>query len=277
MRPSHLIIFPLALLLATFKCALGCSLCLDGSAITKPDYVIGLTDPIPLNTCKDISDALLFFPEDLDLCLSAKALGSICGCPVAENACSICEGSQNITRPQQLLDCLVDFENEPSTFGLALTCALVESGMQVYDTGQAECLEQPFDDLRRYCGCPSEDENESNECTLCPGGEIVPDQPDVDTFITIGNDNLVTCEEAKTLVAETEKGTEVCNNIQSVSTLCGCPIPENACRLCKNGGYMTETVKTVKNPSGGELDPSGDHVSCRNFEAKLHYIKSSSI
>jgi len=231
MRLSHLIILPLALLLATFKIALGCSLCLDGSAITKPDYVIGLTDPIPLSTCKDISDALLFFPEDLDLCLSAKALGSICGCPVAENACSICEGSQNITRPQQLLDGLVDFESEPSTFGLALTCALVESGMQVYDTGQAECLEQPFDDLRRYCGCPSEDENESNECTFCPGGEIVPDQPGVDTFIDTGKDNLVTCVEAKTLVAETEKGTEVCNNIQSVSTLCGCPIPENACRL----------------------------------------------
>ena len=51
----------------------------------------------------------------------------------------------------KLLAGLMDFENEPATSGLALTCALVESGMQVYDTGQAECLEQPFDGLRRYC------------------------------------------------------------------------------------------------------------------------------
>jgi hypothetical protein len=114
---------------------------LDGSTITKPDYVIGLTDPISLNTCKDISHALLFFPEDSDLCLSAKALSALCGCPVAENACSICKGSQNITRPQQLLDGLVNFEIEQSTFGLALTCALVESRMQVYDTEHEECLE----------------------------------------------------------------------------------------------------------------------------------------
>jgi hypothetical protein len=247
------------------------SLCLNGSTITKPDYVIGLTDPIPLNTCKDLSDALVFIGDDSDMCLSARALSALCGCPVADNACSICEGSQNITRPQQLLDGLVDFENEQSTSGLALTCALVESRMQVYDTGQAECLEQPFDDLHRYCGCPSEDEDESNECTLCPGGEIVPDQPGVDTFIDIGNeDPMITCEEAKRLAAETEKGTEVCNGIQRVSTLCGCPIPENACRLCKNGGYMTETMKRITNPSG-EL------VLCRDFEIQLHNFKSSSI
>lgn len=29
------------------------------------------------------------------------------------------------------------------------------------------------------------------------------------------------------------------NKIQRVSTKCGCPIPENACRVCKNGGYTT--------------------------------------
>ena len=236
MRPSLLV-----LLLATFKSALGCSLCFDGSTITKPDYTIGLTYPIPLNTCKDLSDTLLLFGDDSVLCCDARALSVLCGCPVAENACSICEGSQNITRPQQLLDGLVDFENEQSPYSLALTCALVESRMQVYDTEQAECLEQPFDGLRRYCGCPSKDEDESNECTLCPGGEIVLDQSGVDTFINTGNeDPIVTCEETKTLATETEKGTEVCNKIQRVSTLCGCPIPENACRLCKNGGYITE-------------------------------------
>ena len=199
MRLSHLVMLPLALLLSAFKSALACSLCLDGSAITKPDYVIGLTDPIPLNTCKDLSNALVFIGDDSELCLDARALSALCGCPVADNACSICKGSQNITRPQQLLDGLVDFENEQSTFGLAFTCVLAESRMQVYDTGQAECLEQPFDGLHRYCGCPSEDGEESNACTLCcPGGEeIVPGQLGVDMFIDIGNEDHVSCEIAK--------------------------------------------------------------------------------
>ena len=93
--------------------------------------------------------------------------------------------------------------------------------MQVYDTEQAECLEQPFDGLHRYYGCPSKNEDESNECTLCPGGEIVSIQLGVDMFINTGNP-IITCEEAKTLATETEKGTEVCNKIQRVSTLCGC-------------------------------------------------------
>ena len=201
-RPLHLHVrkLPLVLLLSTFKSALGlCNLCLDGSTITRPDYFIGITDPILLNTCKDIRDALLLFPEDSDLCLSARALSALCGCPVAKNACSICAGSQNITRPQQLLASLMDFENEPAMSGLALTCALVESGMQVYYTGRAECLEQPFDGLHRYCGCPSEDGEESNACTLCcPGGEeIVPGQLGVDMFIDIGNEDHVSCEIAK--------------------------------------------------------------------------------
>ena len=62
-------------------------------------------------------------------------LSAVCGCPGAENACSICEGSQNITKPQQLLDGLVDLGDDiPAnglalTYGLTLTCAFTESVM----------------------------------------------------------------------------------------------------------------------------------------------------
>ena len=273
MRPTQLHVLPLVLLLASFKSTLGlCNLCSDGSTITKPDYFIGVTTPFVLNTCKDLSNALLFFDEDLPECRAARALSAVCGCPVAENACSICEGSQNITRPQQVLDGLV---NTPASgialaFGIEITCALAESAMQLYDTNQAECLEQPFDDLRRYCGCPNEEGEESNECILCPGGEIVPDQYGVDTFINIGNDNKVSCKKAKTLAAQTEKGTEVCNQIQRVSTVCGCTVPGDACRLCKNGGELTamETLITT---------PNGENVRCASFEAQLHNFKSDSM
>ena len=228
MQPSQLHVLPLVLLLSAHCMqTLGCNLCLDGSTITKPDYFIGITDPFAINTCKDLSDALFFFNEDAPECRDARQLSSICGCPVAENVCSICEGLQNIPKPQQVLDGLVDIGLV--TNGVTYNCALVESVIHNYATGQAECLELPFDNLRRYCGCPNEDEEESNECTFCPGGEIVPDQSGVDTFINFSNEEIVSCETAKTLAAQTEKGTEVCNQIQRVSTVCGCPVPENAC------------------------------------------------
>ena len=55
-------------------------------------------------------------------------------------------------------------------------------------------------------------------CTICPGGEIAPPQSGVDTFINIGKgDPVISCEEAKNVVAQTEKGTEVCNKMQRVS------------------------------------------------------------
>ena len=132
--------------------------------------------------------------------------------------------------------------------------------MQRYDTGQAECLELPFDDLRLYCGCPNTmDEEESHECTFCPGGEIVTPQSGVDAFIIIGtNEDKVSCEEAKTLTAKTEKGSEACSQIQRVGTMCGCPVPENACQLCKAGGYMTETGTHI-------TTQSGEDVRCDSF------------
>ena len=278
MLPSQRHVFSLVLLLSTFKgshCFQSCSLCSDGSTVTKPDYFIGWTNPYVINTCKDLSDGLLFIDADSDACFEIRSWGAICGCPVAENSCSICEGSQNITKPQQVLDTIGNpyVAGFLAENGIAVTCEFQESVMQTYQNGDDECLKQmalPIDDLRRYCGCPSEDEEESNECTLCPGGEILPPQSGVDTFISIGNEDTVSCEEANTLVTETEKGTEVCNQIQRLSTLCGCPIPENACRLCKNRGYVTKTGTVI-------TTPSGERVQCESFEAQLHNFESSSI
>ena len=37
--------------------------------------------------CKDLSDLVSLFGEDVSECHNTRALSSICGCPVAENAC----------------------------------------------------------------------------------------------------------------------------------------------------------------------------------------------
>ena len=240
MRASQFYALPLVLLLVKFKTITGCSLCLDGSTITNSDYVIGVTVQLgiadwtilleedapvaPSYTCKDVSDALLDYSEDSYECLGARALSAFCGCPVAKNACSICESSQHIISPQQLLDGLKNFDEEflyvgDSSIRLDSTCEISDSRLQVYNTGQAECLDPQIYDLCYNCGCSS------SECTFCPSGEIVLDQSEVNTFNKIGKEDRVSCEQTKTLAAETEKGTEVCNQIK-ISTVCGCPVPE---------------------------------------------------
>ena len=118
---------------------------------------------------------------------------------------SICEGSQKLIKPQQLLDGLVDLgEANRLTliYGLALTCAITESVMQRYDTGQAECLELPFDDLHLFCGCQNTmDEEENNECTFFLGAKLFHhNRASVET-----NEDKVSCEKAKTLAAQTER------------------------------------------------------------------------
>jgi len=139
MQPSQQYVLSLVLLLlATFKSTFGiCSLCSDGSTVTNPDYFIGWKELIVVNTCKDLSDIVLFLEIDSDECREVRLWSTICGCPVAKNSYSICEGSQNITKPQQLLGGLVDFtEVESFDFdllsanGIAFTCALQEFLMQ---------------------------------------------------------------------------------------------------------------------------------------------------
>lgn len=246
--------------------ALGCTLCPDGSTIGNPDYVVDLTEPFPLKTCGDLNDALVFVDDGSSLCESSRALAALCGCPTADDSCSICGGESTPSRPDQVLDGLVEMTGvlgQP-TFGLARTCALVESTIRQYDAGETQCLDLPVEDLRSYCGCATDDEEESTVCTLCPGGEVVEEPENHFTF----NGGTVSCREAKEIVANTEKGTDTCNAVQQVSTLCGCPIPWDSCEICKNGGAVLDGCKVIRTPSKEE-------VSCRTFEAQMRSLESS--
>ena len=258
-----------SIVLLAFR-ALGCSLCLDGSAITKPNYVLDLTSPVSLKTCKDLSNALQFISDDSDLCLNARALGGLCGCPTREGACSICADTEHIANPQKLLDGLVDVGINQSSFGLELTCKLVESGLQVYDAGQSECLALPLDDLRKYCGCSTGFwQANLTECTLCPLGET-PNQDTADShFVCLDDLECVACADLRASAVQALRGSDECNKIQQISTACGCPSPANACRLCKNGGDTTDHGKII-------ITPSGDKRGCEVFEAQLRRIDANS-
>jgi len=256
-----------------------CNLCFDGEAITKPDYTLSLTDPIPLETCQDLSDILTLIAEDDTLCSAARAVSTLCGCPnVPPNACTIC--GANTTRPQQNLDGLVDLGGV-DFFGLAPTCELVESGINGLNQDDKDCLALPMDGLKLYCGCPNaenEGGNSNNDaCPICPGGEILPDRPEDDfIFLTLNSvpaptpgDNTISCKEAKVLAKGEESGSVLCGDIRLGSTACGCPVPENACQICPDGSKIIRNSEFVDSIFGVR-------IICDHFDTQLHRFDRNS-
>lgn len=156
-------------------------------------------------------------------------------------------------------------------FGLEPACALSDSGINVFDKDSPECTSLPIDDLQLYCACPSDEQDkETTTCTLCPGGEIVPNDPENDIFYLILNTDgqQISCSEAQQLVQAEERGSVLCDDVQRGSTVCGCSVPENACELCPNGeiGSNFERLETS----------FGIRQGCITFSHQLHRYDADS-
>lgn len=251
----------------------GCNLCADGSDVEKPDFVLDIKEPVPLKTCRDLSNALVFVDAGSDNCFKTQALGRLCGCPVTEGSCSICQGGEEVLKPLQLLEGLIDMSNEEELLGrptrVERTCGYADSIISQYQSGDQKCLDLPYDDLRRYCGCPG-DEEQSNQCTLCPGGEILPTSTDLSTIHFTLNGDLLTCQDAQELADREEQGSFTCSAMQSIASLCGCPSPrENSCRLCSEGETVRHGLKAI-------MGYANERISCNAFEAQLLNMPSNS-
>lgn len=248
-----------------------CYLCIDGEKITKPEYVLGLTDPVSIQTCQDLVNLLGFIPEEDELCVAARAVSTLCGCPnVRPNACTIC--GQNMTRPLQNLNGLVDLNVD--FFGLEPTCALVESGINRFHVDDEECASLPLDELQMACGCVDDDnqgDDDDTVCTLCPGGEIVPGPINEGLRLTLTstNEEQISCSEAQQLVQGEQRGSVLCNDIQRGSTRCGCPVPEHACQLCPNG--------RVKANNWVDSDFFDMRLPCGSLDSWLHRHHEDSV
>lgn len=256
-------LFAVLLALHVKQATAACSLCFDGEAISKPDHVLDLSEPLSIRTCQDLVSVLILIPEEDKLCSSARAVSTLCGCPnLVQNACTIC-GNKNMSRPLQNLDGLVDL-GDVDFFGLTPTCALVESGMNIFKQGGQACSSLPIDELQMYCGCQwTEDEGEDNDaCMLCPGGEIVPENGVLLLLELNENGKRISCTDAHELVKGEKRGSSLCNDIQRGSTRCGCPVPENACQLCPDGSKV----------AGANFVDSifGIRQSCESYFYQMH-------
>lgn len=204
-----------------------CTLCENGEAIAKPEYFLGIEDPLPLGKCRDLDISLAAFVEaGSGLCEYSRALSTLCGCPRSEKACSIC--GENMTRPQQLLDGLVDLSILDLSIPLDITCEYVESAMNRMAVDSDDCTALPIPAMEKYCGCPSTLETTDGGglgdgesiCSFCPGGEIVPPERIERYYV----DNFY-CPDLFETAKHLEKGSNDCKRIQKLSSKCGCPIP----------------------------------------------------
>ena len=80
-----------------------CTLCWDGSSITKPDEVIDIdADGVALFTCQVLNDGLVSIPNDSRSChLFRSAAGVDCGCSVYGDPCTMCKGGASMSKPKQ--------------------------------------------------------------------------------------------------------------------------------------------------------------------------------
>jgi hypothetical protein len=259
-----------------------CSLCLNGEIISNPAKRIDLTQPVPLATCLDLSNILAFVDETSDLCLQARSLSSLCGCPARRDTtntttttCTVCAEGSNMTLPLQVLDGLLELPMSGASFGLTTTYEILESAINQYEHNEQRCLDLPFDDLRQYCACssntdddeaPAEEADSTTACNFCVGGEQLVEISD-SSFVFQGA--LISCLDAAELVRTTEKNSDNCRALQSAGTICGCPVPSNGCELCRGG--------VLGDPNREIVLANGDVTACNVLEASLQLLDEGSL
>jgi hypothetical protein len=104
-----------------------CSICKGGVSFNKDmsDKLIELpfgTTTISL-TCAALDSTIPFLLPDAsnEDCLLIQSLGSLCGCPVEEDACNLCSDGTAILSPNNTLPFLKE------QFGFIPTCELLEA------------------------------------------------------------------------------------------------------------------------------------------------------
>jgi hypothetical protein len=109
-------------------------------------------------------------------------------------------------------------------------------------------------------------------CTFCPGGEDIALPPDKQLNLTwpVSASNCTMLDAyVNSLLADSAS----CANVQSITTICGCPQSTKACHLCPDGSNVTLRDKKL---SFLAANFDGAILSCEQFDAYLHSIEASS-
>ena len=249
-----------------------CQVCTLGpDAVPLPDKLLPPGIPLPLIDCFDFDTLAFLLEEDSDLCRTAQAFGTYCGCNKAADACNLCwDGSSAPKKEhQQTIYEASDFLGEIGA-GVNLNCETLEAFMYSTSNTSDQCLQVQVA-AGEECGCPPmpayrnisdvtnatlqpepivdggdveavEDVESPRMCTLCETGDPVPFP---DKLVVIQRDLAITCSEWEAIASTIREGSDDCQITRSISLLCGCPRPEGSCNFCPLGEPVSKPNKDL--------------------------------
>ena len=138
-----------------------CTVCRDGSVITRPDKELSLGDSLPIESCQDLDSFAALFPASSEECSSVQALGGLCGCPVPEGACTLCPNGEPPSNPSRKLNWFSTFASAvPEAYQSvadSLTCEImgaIVASDAIGVFGQEDALLCTASQLQSWiCGC----------------------------------------------------------------------------------------------------------------------------
>lgn len=104
-----------------------CTVCRDGSAVTLPEKKVQISALYPEMQCSSLDSLIpnLFPDESSEECGLIHQFSTLCGCPIPENACTLCPDGLAVGAPDAVLN-----ENYAALIpdpDLPPTCDLVQS------------------------------------------------------------------------------------------------------------------------------------------------------
>eukprot|EP00540_Astrosyne_radiata_P015554 CAMPEP_0116853922 /NCGR_PEP_ID=MMETSP0418-20121206/18245_1 /TAXON_ID=1158023 /ORGANISM="Astrosyne radiata, Strain 13vi08-1A" /LENGTH=200 /DNA_ID=CAMNT_0004486505 /DNA_START=147 /DNA_END=750 /DNA_ORIENTATION=- len=90
---------------ATAETALAqqCTICKDGSAVPFPEKTLDF-ERIPVDNCGSLETTAGFLRLGTGFCNSIQAIGTLCGCSIPENACTLCRDGESVSNHSLELD-----------------------------------------------------------------------------------------------------------------------------------------------------------------------------
>ena len=192
---------------------------------------------LPVESCVWLSEALnLLYRQGDAVCQTYQQFGSLCGCPVPNDACHLCDNGGNITLPERILPSnRIDKKEEEETNdqrenkfqkSVQLTCelygALTETTLS---TANDTCHFHRFFG-NAYCNCDPPSPQEPDPCRFCPDSPV-PDSH-MDKELPALADAIwftPTCGTLQELGPWLKRDSALCNGIDFINVACGCASP----------------------------------------------------
>lgn len=258
---------------STNTSSLQCSIC------PNPQDSIALPNAsIPVfGTCGDLDAVVSLFTRDSDTCKLIQSVSSLCGCPVSNTSCFLCDGNYdgpNIdsSRPVPYLF------NAP---GINITCDIAQAYLHSISSADPTCAVTKSL-VGPYCGCPGaassvgNNGGNGNPCSICQTSNLIVANRSLDLGLNLSF--LQTCGDLEN-IANTywQDGSQTCQAVQTLGPFCGC-LPANTtessrCTFCANFNdysFPSKSLPFLQN----QFSLAGMAPTCGLIEAALHSVSS---